>query len=456
MHPGAGRSRLRRIHFACYFADMMKWGRLVVLGAGIVACGGGQIESPPPTPASTAPTPRATPGISPTDQRATAPTAQCTPKHSKESDPAWGDWRPGSQWEIVRYCDGSRAMIGDENITKYDASKKVVLYAAAELWGSSLDSEGRPAAGLFVVYESGKCRLGKYAAGKKQGVWRTWNDESQCQSGSDKKQKNGEERDRKGVILFDPAPANNWDLDEFEVFVDGAPAGWPELAKAVDETCPKPPSGYQNDFNNEDDKDDQKPREFMRAFQSAGRQHPEVVERPEYKALADKSRVLEALGRLARKDLRHTHHNGPALSPREVDELKALCEKDGQAQACRQCGSDHAAGAASREWFGRACKLGDNKSCREASSVKNDQTLPASTNAANVKPSADRTPARPTSKAGSTCSGSRQHPFAGNNFSLSCDNAGGDRCFIARLGGSGSHTEAQMRAAASACCCDVR
>lgn len=349
-------------------------------------------------------------------------------------------------------------MIGDENITKYDASKKVVLYAAAELWGSSLDSDGRPASGLFVVYESGKCHFGKYAAGKKQGVWRTWNDESQCQSGSDKKQKNGEERDRKGVILFDPAPANNSDLDEFEVFVDGAPAPWPELAKAVDDTCPKQPYGYQNDYDlaYPEDKDDPKPREFIRAFQSVGRQHPEVVESPEYKPLAEKSRVLLALGRLARKDLRHTRHNGPALTPQEVDELKALCEKDGQAQACRQYAADHATGAATRQWFDRACKLGDSKSCREASSAKNDQTPAASTNAANVKPSADRTPARPTSKAGATCSGSRQHPFAGSNFSLSCDDAGGDRCFFARLGGSGSHTEAQMRAAASACCCDVR
>lgn len=397
-----------------------------------------------------------------------------------------------------RYCDGTFVINGASREvkrgdvggtayerTKKDAAGRVLLYAT-EYWDSSLDDEGRPETGLFIVFDSGKCQLGEYSAGKKNGAWRIWTDETQCQAADAKKQgvKNGDPK-------FAPLPPRNRSsFDDFEAYTDGAPAQWPDLARAVDETKPRRPFGYKVGVDRPDGEDGSQPdgetRAFLRAFQSVTQRHPESAGTPEYKALADKQTVLQALWRLTKKESEKatTGSTNTGLNPQEVAELKSLCEKDGQSAACLQYGEHHVRGdLAQLDWFERACKLADHDACQKADvwtkarGLQVDAKLKARRReillvGCKIEKDEGSTPIEriqggsmckalayvdggaSTSASGCSALTGRHVVSNGPNFSVACEKPDGPAC-VARKVGTGAVTEAQVRAAAPACCCDV-
>jgi hypothetical protein len=364
------------------------------------------------------------------------------------------------------------------DVTKKDASGRVMLFASG-YWESSLTDEGRPDAGDFVIYESGKCHFGQYGGAKKQGLWRTWNDESRCQPDEARKAgiKNGEPKFRPHVAEYD-------ELDEFEVFADDTAAPWPTVATALLEKLkPRKSFGWKNDpefhySTHTHEANDKDTREFLRAFESAKRRHPEAAGTTELKALSEKASILLALGRLAKKEMEKatptSTDTGQPLTRQEVAELKSLCEKDGQAQACRQYAQDHTTGALARlDWYERACKLGDGDGCFDAYDQidrlppnaklkeRRRDILSAGCKANNA--GSNRTSGmcralegmngvRAASDGCDPLTG-RHVVSNGPNFSVACEKADGPAC-VARKVGTGAVSEAQVRAAASSCCCD--
>jgi hypothetical protein len=90
-----------------------------------------------------------------------------------------------------------------------------------------------------------------------------------------------------------------------------------------------------------------------------------------------------------------------------------------------------------------------NLACAEMCTDKiKEASAPPSTAAEKAPASAPRSPA-------SRCANTLQHSFQGSNFIINCDEASGKYCFFNRIGGSGAHTEAQIRSAAAACCCRI-
>lgn len=102
------------------------------------------------------------------------------------------------------------------------------------------------------------------------------------------------------------------------------------------------------------------------------------------------------------------------------------------------------------------CRAGNTASCAHASQEVKDEVA-ARESQRRAQPEPRRTaPSTPKGSAPPRCAGSStRHPIQLGNFQALCEDASGGTCIFGRLG-SGQHTEAQVKAAGAACCCEIR